>query len=227
MRQLLEIETVPIKIETKTTFGRFEPASDPSEKQSAYDGKLKTSSSYASTAPAAPVASSPTQTAGAVTSAPQVTRTNISDVYSSGQKTQISYDQARTYGNAPDAAAQRNSDVSQEYVSAGVKNQMISIASQKGVKPVQTTPMTSQSYVSSIGSQVQNNANTAVSEQMYEMDKANFETSVNLGNVALEYISGSVEFNVVQEPQVNFKYVGDPIYVPKSADPNYVEPEEA
>ena len=46
----------------------------------------------------------------------------------------------------------------------------------------------------------------------YEMDKLNFDWK----------ISGcSFEFTVTQRPEVIVKYVGGPIYVPPSADPNY------
>ena len=36
-----------------------------------------------------------------------------------------------------------------------------------------------------------------------------------------EFIPGDIEFTVTQRPEVRIKYVGGPIYVPPSADPNY------
>lgn len=40
----------------------------------------------------------------------------------------------------------------------------------------------------------------------------------------LEFIPGSVEFIVHDRPRVEIEYVGDPIYVPPSANPNYEPP---
>lgn len=53
----------------------------------------------------------------------------------------------------------------------------------------------------------------------YEMDKLNFDWRMNNGNV--EFIPGNIEFTVTQHPDVVIKYVGGPVYVPPSADPNY------
>ena len=33
--------------------------------------------------------------------------------------------------------------------------------------------------------------------------------------------SGDIAFNVTQQPDVVIKYIGGPLYVPPSADPNY------
>lgn len=53
----------------------------------------------------------------------------------------------------------------------------------------------------------------------YEMDKLNFEWKTNQGN--FEFIPANIEFNITQQPQVIIKYIGSPIYVPKSATPDY------
>ena len=36
-----------------------------------------------------------------------------------------------------------------------------------------------------------------------------------------EFIPGSIEFVVSQMPDLEIEYLGDPIYFPRSADPNY------
>lgn len=54
----------------------------------------------------------------------------------------------------------------------------------------------------------------------YEMDKLNFDWRMNEGNV--EFIPGNIEFTVTQKPDVVIKYIGGPVYVPPSADPDYV-----
>ena len=55
----------------------------------------------------------------------------------------------------------------------------------------------------------------------YEMDKLNFEFKLANGN--FEFIPGSIEINIKQYPDVVIEYIGKPIYVPPSSDPDYVE----
>lgn len=53
----------------------------------------------------------------------------------------------------------------------------------------------------------------------YEMDKLNFNWKINEGNY--NFIPGNVEISVAQQPDVIIEYVGGPLYVPPSADPDY------
>lgn len=53
----------------------------------------------------------------------------------------------------------------------------------------------------------------------YEMDKLNFDWRVN--RPQFEFTPGDIELSVKQQPDVIIKYVGGPLYVPPSADPNY------
>lgn len=53
----------------------------------------------------------------------------------------------------------------------------------------------------------------------YEMDKLNFDWRMNKGG--FEFTPGDIEITVTQQPDVIVKYIGGPVYVPKSADPNY------
>lgn len=53
----------------------------------------------------------------------------------------------------------------------------------------------------------------------YEMDKLNFDWKIN--KTGFEFIPGDIEFTVTQRPDVLIEYVGDPLYVPPSANPNY------
>lgn len=57
----------------------------------------------------------------------------------------------------------------------------------------------------------------------YTMDKLNFDWNIN-NRPFLEYVPPVVEFNVTQYNEVIIEYVGDPIYVPPSANPNYIPP---
>lgn len=54
----------------------------------------------------------------------------------------------------------------------------------------------------------------------YELDKLNFDWKVNSGNY--EFIPGNIEISIKQRPDVVIEYVGGPIYVPPSADPEFV-----
>ena len=53
----------------------------------------------------------------------------------------------------------------------------------------------------------------------YEMDKLNFDWK--FGQSEFEFTPGDIEFTVTQRPEVVIKYIGGPLYVPPSADPNY------
>lgn len=53
----------------------------------------------------------------------------------------------------------------------------------------------------------------------YEMDKLNFDW--RMSNMDFTFVPGDIEFTMTQRPKVIVKYVGGPLYVPPSADPNY------
>ena len=53
----------------------------------------------------------------------------------------------------------------------------------------------------------------------YEMDKLNFDWRIN--QTEFEFIPGDIEISVKQRPEVIVKYIGGPLYVPPSADPDY------
>jgi len=55
----------------------------------------------------------------------------------------------------------------------------------------------------------------------YEMDKLNFDWKTNRNDI--HFTPGSIEFVVEEYPRVVVEFVGDPIYVPPSANPNYVD----
>ena len=51
------------------------------------------------------------------------------------------------------------------------------------------------------------------------MDKMNFDWRLN--RTQFEFVPGDIEISVTQYPDVVIKYIGGPLYVPPSADPNY------
>ena len=58
----------------------------------------------------------------------------------------------------------------------------------------------------------------------YEMDKLNFDWRMDNGNMV--FIPGNIEFTVTQQPDVIIKYIGGPVYVPPSANSDYVPLDE-
>lgn len=57
----------------------------------------------------------------------------------------------------------------------------------------------------------------------YTADNLEFDWETN-PNHQFEFIPGSIQFNIKEMPHVEIEYVGGPIYVPASSDPDYVEP---
>lgn len=57
----------------------------------------------------------------------------------------------------------------------------------------------------------------------YEMGDQDIDWDIT-SQLPMEFIPGSVEFIVHDRPRVEIEYIGDPIYVPPSANPNYEPP---
>ncbi len=57
----------------------------------------------------------------------------------------------------------------------------------------------------------------------YQMGEQDIDWDIHPDS-PLEFIPGSVEFIVRDRPRVEIEYVGDPLYVPPSANPNYEPP---
>lgn len=53
----------------------------------------------------------------------------------------------------------------------------------------------------------------------YEIDKLNFDWKIS--HPEFKFTPGDITLSVKQRPDVIIKYVGGPLYVPPSADPNY------
>jgi|GEM_PF-5391241 len=64
------------------------------------------------------------------------------------------------------------------------------------------------------------NLNDLVME--YKMDKIKF--SCHKGESEVKFIPGDIQYTVSQYPDVEIDYIGDMLYVPPSANPNYEEP---
>lgn len=57
----------------------------------------------------------------------------------------------------------------------------------------------------------------------YQLGEQNIDWET-VQRLPMEFIPGSVEFIVRDRPRVEIEYVGEPIYVPASANPNYKPP---
>lgn len=57
----------------------------------------------------------------------------------------------------------------------------------------------------------------------YSVDELEFDWDVQ-ARAELEFIPAKIEFIVKEKPRVEIEYIGRPLYVPPSADPEYVEP---
>ena len=55
----------------------------------------------------------------------------------------------------------------------------------------------------------------------FEMDKLNFDWDIQRPHI--EFTPGSVELIIKEYPRIEVNYVGSPIYIPPSADPEYKE----
>lgn len=57
----------------------------------------------------------------------------------------------------------------------------------------------------------------------YQMPE-NQSVDIAADMAGFEFVPGSIEFVVTQMPEIDIEYLGDPIYFPRSADPNYEAP---
>lgn len=53
----------------------------------------------------------------------------------------------------------------------------------------------------------------------YDLEKLNFDWKVQNGN--FEFVPGNIEISITQRPDVIIEYIGRPLFVPPSSDPEY------
>ena len=226
MQQLLEITTVPLKMEVTTTRARFERM-DPLEAamealNSPRDGghTNKPAINHHNHANGGPVNAG--QSSKVVNPGLSVQGTNP-NFHKVGSSTTASVD-----SNSPDV-----------YVSAGVESSfggMLYQASVQNATPV-LSGIPEAGYVEA-GLQnaemtnIQTQSSVDIDDQVvfrkdmmdaYSTDRGNYDTSLSLGLRHMKFVPGSVNFKVTQWNEVEIDYIGGPVYVPRSADPNYEE----
>ncbi len=195
MFPLIEITTVPIEIEMKVTDAKLEYARGTADLEiSRNKGGLHIKSR--------PIRLN-VDTFEARNSIVPTTARAISQAAQRG--TQASYEATAAYARQ-----------GKLLLSAKVGEDMISqIAAQTQAQNVQTN--VGIQFLPSVGAEL--NWDPGDMQIRFEMDKLNFDWRMN--HPSFEFTPGDIQISVTQMPEVQIKYVGGPLYVPPSADPNY------
>ena len=195
MFPLIEITTVPIEIEMKVTDAKLEYARGTADLEiSRNDGGLHIKSR--------PIRLN-VDTFEARNSIVPTTARAISEAADRG--TQASYEATAAY-------AQQGKLL----LTAKVGEDMISqIAAQQQSQNVQTN--IGIEFLPTVGAEL--NWDPGDMQIRFEMDKLNFDW--RMSRPSFEFTPGDIQISVTQMPEVQIKYVGGPLYVPPSADPNY------
>ena len=195
MKPLIEITTVPIQIEMKTTHAKLEYARGTAEMEISRDnGRMQIKS--------------------------RPIKVNI-DTYEA--RNSLSPTLARYLEQAAQKGKQASYEATATYASQGKlmmetkwgENLVARFAGDTMMKDVKTG--VGLDFLPDSGPEITWDAGEM--NIRYEMDKLNIDWRMNEGS--FEFIPGDIEFTVTQRPDVVIKYVGGPLYVPPSSDPNY------
>ena len=195
MGPLIEITTVPIQIEMKTTNAKLEYARGTAEMEVSRDnGKLN-------------IKSRPVKVQiDTFEARNSITPTLARSLEQGAEKgKQSAYEATATYANQGQLLLK--AQVGEELVTQFAKDAMM-----KDVKTnvgIQFLPSVPPEITWDPGEM----------NIRYEMDKLSIDWKMNEGS--FEFTPGDIEFTVTQRPEVIVKYIGGPIYVPPSSDPNY------
>ena len=193
MKPLIEITTVPIQIEMKTTNAKLEYARGTAEMEISRDkGGLQIKSR--------PIRVNIDTFEARNTVTPTLAR-SLQQGAQKGQ--QAAYQATATY--AQQGKLMMETKLGEEVITQFAKSAMID--------PRQEAL----GFIPETGPEITWDAGEM--NIRYEMDKLNFDWKFGQGD--FEFTPGDIEFTVTQRPEVVIKYVGGPIYVPPSADPNY------
>jgi hypothetical protein len=195
MQPLIEITTVPIQLEFKTTNAQLQYSRGTAELEiSRNQGGLS-------------IQSRPIQVKlDTFESRNSISPTTIRSTQQSAQRgQQAAYQATATY--ARQGQLLLNAKVGQEMVTQFAAEAMTAnLKTNVGLKFIPTTG-------------VDIDWTPGEMSISYEMDKMNFDWRVN--DPQFTFTPGDIEITVTQQPDVVIKYVGGPIYVPPSSDPDY------
>ncbi len=195
MFPLIEITTVPIEIEMKVTDAKLEYARGTADLEiSRNDGGLQIKSR--------PIRLN-VDTFEARNSITPTTATSISQAAERG--TQSSYEATAAY--ARQGKLLLNAKVGEDMITKfAAEAQMKDVKTNVGIQ-----------FLPTVGAEL--NWDAGDMQIRFEMDKLNFDWRMN--QASFEFTPGDIQFSVTQQPDVQIKYVGGPLYVPPSSDPNY------
>lgn len=195
MKPLIEITTVPIQIEMKTTHARLEYARGTAEVEISRDeGGLS-------------IKSKPVRVnIDTFEARNSITPTLARSLEQGAEKgKQAAYEATATFSRQ--GQLEMKTKLGEEVITRFAEEAMM-----KNYKP-----NVALDFIPKVGPEI--TWDPAELNIKYEMDKLNFDWKINQNG--FEFIPGDIEFTVTQRPEVVIKYVGGPIYVPPSADPNY------
>ena len=195
MFPLIEITTVPIEIEMRVTDAKLEYARGTADLEiSRNEGNLQIKSR--------PIRLN-VDTFEARNSITPTTATAISEAAECG--TQASYEATAAY--ARQGKLLLNAKVGEELITKfAAESQMKDVKTNVGIE-----------FLPTVGAEL--NWDAGDMQIRFEMDKLNFDWRMN--KASFEFTPGDIQFSVTQQPSVQIKYVGGPLYVPPSSDPNY------
>ena len=195
MFPLIEITTVPIEIEMRVTDAKLEYARGTADLEiSRNDGNLQIKSR--------PIRLN-VDTFEARNSIVPTTANAISEAAERGK--QASYEATAAY--ARQGKLLLNAKVGEDKIAQ--------IAAQQQAQNVKTN--VGIQFLPTVGAEL--NWDAGDMQIRFEMDKLNFDWRMN--HPSFEFTPGDIQISVTQQPSVQIKYVGGPLYVPPSSDPNY------
>ena len=195
MTPLIEIKNVPIEIEMKISHAKLEHTRGTADLEISRDkGGLS-------------IRTKPIRvnidTFEARNSITPTTATAISEAAEKG--TQASYEATAAY--ARQGKLLLNAKVGEELITKfAAESQMKDVKTNVGIE-----------FLPTVGAEL--NWDAGDMQIRFEMDKLNFDWRMN--KASFEFTPGDIQFSVTQHPSVQIKYVGGPLYVPPSSDPNY------
>ena len=194
MKPLIEITTVPIQIEMKTTQARLEYARGTAEVEiSRQEGGLR-------------IQSKPVRVnIDTFEARNSITPTLARSLEQGAQKgQQAAYQATATY--AQQGKLMMETKLGEEVITLLSRQSLT-----EGLKDVGLQ------FLPSVGPEI--TWDPGEMNIRYEMDKLNFDWKI--GGGSFEFTPGDIELTVTQRPEVIIKYIGGPLYVPPSSDPNY------
>lgn len=195
MQPLIEIKTVPIEIEMKVSHAKLEYTRGTADLEISRDKRGLS------------IKSKPIQlNIDTFEARNSIVPTTMRSIEQSAQRgKQAAYEATATY--AQQGQLLLNAKIGQELIT-----QFAADAQAKNVKT-----NVGMEFLPTTGPKI--NWDPAELNIRFEMDKLNFDWHLN--EQQFEFTPGAIEISMTQRPDVVITYVGGPIYVPPSSDPNY------